>query len=116
MNLTIRMKAILATIIAALSIISLMGIYSFQSSRLILIDRTFDRELPALLGEVGNEISLKLETPILASKMMALSPLITSRSASTGDLSNYLTTIKNEFNAISAYFVSLETGAYHTHN
>ena len=116
MNLTIRMKAILATIIAALSIISLMGIYSFQSSRSILIDRTFDRELPALLGEVGNEISLKLETPILASKMMTLSPLITSRSTSTGELSNYLTTIKNEFSAISAYFVSLETGAYHTHN
>ncbi|MCG9630572.1 methyl-accepting chemotaxis protein [Vibrio sp. Isolate30] len=116
MNLTIRMKAILATIIAALFIISLMGIYSFQSSRSILIDRTFDRELPALLGEVSNEISLKLEAPILASKMMTLSPLINSSSVSTSDLSRYLTTIKNEFNAISAYFVSLETGEYHTHN
>nr|WP_241906959.1 hypothetical protein [Vibrio lentus] len=83
MQFTIRTKAILATIIAALAIISVMGIYSFQSSRAILIDRTFERELPASLGEVSNEINLKLETPILASKMMTLSPLMRQASAPT---------------------------------
>ncbi|WP_258954149.1 methyl-accepting chemotaxis protein [Vibrio coralliirubri] len=116
MHFTIRTKAILATIIAALAIISVMGIYSFQSSRAILIDRTFERELPASLGEVSNEINLKLETPILASKMMTLSPLMKKNSLSEEDLRAYLDSVKNEFNAISAYYVSNEASTYYTHN
>jgi methyl-accepting chemotaxis protein len=93
-----------------------MGIYSFQSSRAILIDRTFERELPASLGEVGNEINLKLETPILASKMMTLSPLMKQASLSEKNLRAYLESVKNEFNAISAYYVSNEASTYYTHN
>ncbi|CDT61039.1 Methyl-accepting chemotaxis protein [Vibrio coralliirubri] len=116
MHFTIRTKAILATIIAALAIISVMGIYSFQSSRAILIDRTFERELPASLGEVSNEINLKLETPILASKMMTLSPLMKKTSLPEEDLRAYLDSVKNEFNAISAYYVSNEASTYYTHN
>ncbi|MFA0012558.1 methyl-accepting chemotaxis protein [Vibrio lentus] len=116
MQFTIRTKAILATIIAALAIISVMGIYSFQSSRAILIDRTFERELPASLGEVSNEINLKLETPILASKMMTLSPLMKQASLSEKNLRAYLESVKNEFNAISAYYVSDEASTYYTHN
>ncbi len=116
LHFTIRTKAILATIIAALAIISVMGIYSFQSSRAILIDRTFERELPASLGEVSNEINLKLETPILASKMMTLSPLMKKNSLSEEDLRAYLDSVKNEFNAISAYYVSNEASTYYTHN
>ncbi|PMM29002.1 chemotaxis protein [Vibrio lentus] len=106
----------MATIIAALAIISVMGIYSFQSSRAILIDRTFERELPASLGEVSNEINLKLETPILASKMMTLSPLMKQASLSEKNLRAYLESVKNEFNAISAYYVSNEASTYYTHN
>ncbi|MFM2643896.1 methyl-accepting chemotaxis protein [Vibrio chagasii] len=116
MHFTIRTKAILATIIAALAIISVMGIYSFQSSRTILIDRTFERELPASLGEVSNEINLKLETPILASKMMTLSPLMQQTRLSEQELQTYLQSVKNEFNAISAYYVSNEASTYYTHN
>ncbi|PTO77692.1 methyl-accepting chemotaxis protein [Vibrio splendidus] len=106
----------MATIIAALAIISVMGIYSFQSSRAILIDRTFERELPASLSEVSNEINLKLETPILASKMMTLSPLMKQASLSDKNLRAYLESVKNEFNAISAYYVSNEASTYYTHN
>lgn len=116
MQLTIRTKAILATIVAALAIISVMGVYSFQSSRAILIDRTFERELPASLGEVSNEINLKLETPILASKMMTLSPLMQQTRLSEQELRTYLQSVKNEFNAISAYYVSNEASTYYTHN
>ncbi|CAH7098689.1 Chemotaxis protein [Vibrio chagasii] len=116
LHFTIRTKAILATIIAALAIISVMGIYSFQSSRTILIDRTFERELPASLGEVSNEINLKLETPILASKMMTLSPLMQQSRLSQEELQTYLQSVKNEFNAISAYYVSNEASTYYTHN
>lgn len=106
----------MATIIATLAIISVMGIYSFQSSRAILIDRTFERELPASLGEVSNEINLKLETPILASKMMTLSPLMQQTTLSEEELRTYLKSVKNEFNAISAYYVSNEASTYYTHN
>ncbi len=106
----------MATIIATLAIISVMGIYSFQSSRAILIDRTFERELPASLGEVSNEINLKLETPILASKMMTLSPLMQQTTLSEEELRTYLQSVKNEFNAISAYYVSNEASTYYTHN
>ncbi|CAH7241009.1 Chemotaxis protein [Vibrio chagasii] len=116
LHFTIRTKAILATIIAALAIISVMGIYSFQSSRTILIDRTFERELPASLSEVSNEINLKLETPILASKMMTLSPLMQQSRLSQEELQTYLQSVKNEFNAISAYYVSNEASTYYTHN
>ncbi|WP_394141968.1 methyl-accepting chemotaxis protein [Vibrio chagasii] len=116
MQLTIRTKAILATIVAALAIISVMGVYSFQSSRAILIDRTFERELPASLGEVSNEINLKLETPILASKMMTLSPLMQQTRLSEQELRTYLQSVKSEFNAISAYYVSNEASTYYTHN
>ncbi len=116
LQLTIRTKAILATIVAALAIISVMGVYSFQSSRAILIDRTFERELPASLGEVSNEINLKLETPILASKMMTLSPLMQQTRLSEQELRTYLQSVKSEFNAISAYYVSNEASTYYTHN
>lgn len=117
MKLTIRLKAILATIIAALAIITVMGIYSFQSSRTILIEKTFQRELPAVLGEVSNDLNKQLETPIIASKMMTLSPLITQYQGgqSQAEIQQYLTSVKNEFNAITAYFVSGTDNTYYTH-
>ncbi|MGF1754703.1 methyl-accepting chemotaxis protein [Vibrio makurazakiensis] len=118
MKLTIRVKAILATIIAALAIISVMGIYSYQSSRSILIEKTFQRELPAVLGEVSNDLNAQLESPIIASKMMTLSPLVTGYQSSQNqsDITQYLSSVKNQFNAITAYFVSGKDGTYYTHD
>ncbi|MBW3695829.1 methyl-accepting chemotaxis protein [Vibrio sp. T187] len=108
----------MATIIAALAIISVMGIYSFQSSRTILIEKTFQRELPAVLGEVSNDLNAQLESPIIASKMMTLSPLIIQyqNSQTQSDINTYLANVKREFNAITAYFVSREDGNYYTHD
>ncbi len=63
MKLTIRNKAILATVSAALVIIAAMGTYSFNSSWNILIDKTFQRELPAVLGRGEQRFKCSTQRP-----------------------------------------------------
>ncbi len=60
--------------------------------------------------------TLSWKTPILASKMMTLSPLMQQTTLSEEELRTYLQSAKNEFNAISAYYVSNEASTYYTHN
>ncbi|MCW8328790.1 methyl-accepting chemotaxis protein [Photobacterium sp. SDRW27] len=118
MKLTIRTKAILATIFAVLVVITAMGTYSFNSSWNILIDKTFHRELPAVLGEVSNDLNAQLNVPITASQIVALSPLFTQYPGNTSqnEMSSYLSKVKNEFNAITSYFISAEDNTYYTPN
>ncbi|MCZ8489293.1 hypothetical protein O9992_25675 [Vibrio lentus] len=107
----------MATIIAALAIISVMWGLPFQSSRAILIDRTFERELlPASLGEVSNEINLKLETPILHQNDDAVSSDETSLTLSEKNLRAYLESRQKRTNAISAHYVSNEASTYYNNN
>ena len=116
MKLTIRNKAILATVSAALVIIAAMGTYSFNSSWNILIDKTFQRELPAVLGEVSNDLNAQLNVPVTASQVIALSPLFTqySSNSSKQEISAYLSEVRTEFNAITSYFISDEDKTYYT--
>ncbi|ELR66374.1 methyl-accepting chemotaxis sensory transducer [Photobacterium marinum] len=114
-KLTIRNKAILATVIAALVIITTMGTYSYLSSWNILIDKTFHRELPAVMGEVSNDLHAQLTVPVTASQTLAVSPLFTqyTSQAATEDIAAFLADIKREFGAISAYFVSADDNTYY---
>ncbi|WP_075764279.1 methyl-accepting chemotaxis protein [Photobacterium proteolyticum] len=116
MNLTIRNKAILATVTAALVIITAMGAYSFNSSWNILIDKTFQRELPAVLGEVSNDLNAQLNVPVTASQVLALSPLFIHYSSDTSKqkIATYLSDVRTEFNAITSYFISADDYTYYT--
>ncbi|MGF1722008.1 methyl-accepting chemotaxis protein [Vibrio kyushuensis] len=115
MKLTIRAKAIISTVIAALLIIGVMGTYSVNASWSILLNKTFERELPAVLGEVSNDLNAQLDVPVIASQVLATSPLFTDYSASTpqADINQLLAAVKQEFSAITSYFVSRETGTYY---
>lgn len=114
-KLTIKSKVVISTIIAVLSVISLVGYYSFNSSWNILLDNTFEKELPAILGEVNNDLNSKLEAPIIASKTMAVSPLFTEYqdNTSTEYIVRYLQDVKKQFNAITSYYVSNVDGSYY---
>jgi methyl-accepting chemotaxis protein len=114
-KLTIKSKVVISTIIAVLSVISLVGYYSFNSSWNILLDNTFEKELPAILGEVNNDLNSKLEAPIIASKTMAISPLFTEYQddTSTEYIVRYLKDMKKQFNAITSYYVSSVDGSYY---
>ncbi|MGY3572577.1 methyl-accepting chemotaxis protein [Vibrio paucivorans] len=114
-KLTIRAKAVLATVVAALVIITLMGTYSFVSSWNILIEKTFQRELPAVLGEVSNDLNRQLDGPIVASQALASLPIFTQYSSSTSEqeITQLLSSVKQEFGAITSYFVSAKDNKYY---
>ncbi|MCW8335765.1 methyl-accepting chemotaxis protein [Vibrio paucivorans] len=114
-KLTIRAKAVLATVVAALVIITLMETYSFVSSWNILIEKTFQRELPAVLGEVSNDLNRQLDGPIVASQALASLPIFTQYSSSTSEqeITQLLSSVKQEFGAITSYFVSAKDNKYY---
>ncbi len=114
-KLTIKTKVVISTIITVSSVIASVGIYSFNSSWDVLLDKTFNNELPAILGEVNNDLNAQLEAPIIASKAMAVSPLFTQYQDDTSEeyITRYLIDIKNQFNAINTYFVSNKDGKYY---
>ncbi|MEZ9232104.1 methyl-accepting chemotaxis protein [Vibrio amylolyticus] len=115
MKLTIRAKAIISTVIAALMIIGVLGMYSVNASWNILLNKTFERELPAVLGEVSNDLTAQLEAPVITSRVLASTPLFTQYSSSTSqaDINAFLAAVKQEFQAITSYFVSGDDGTYY---
>jgi len=77
-------------------------------------------DLPTALNEVKNGIELELANPIIVSKEIAYNLFVNNWLSNNEDTSqqasfiDYLSAIKKENNAISAYIVSKESGNYYT--
>ncbi|GIU20273.1 methyl-accepting chemotaxis protein [Shewanella colwelliana] len=120
-KLNIRRKVVLATITSVVLSIFLISVYALSSSRSIILDSTLNRELPAVLGEVANDIDAQLLMPITVSKVMA-SDLNYQRLLAQGEpddthigIIESLVNIKQKFNTITAFLVSNTSGRYFTH-
>jgi methyl-accepting chemotaxis protein len=115
-NLNIRTKITAATVAAVIVIISIIGFYSFNLSWNLLLKKTFENELPAVLGEVNNDLNSQFNIPVIASRTISKSPLFLEYENDTSAeyISRYLKDIKKEYNAINSFFVAEKDGNYYT--
>ena len=120
LNLTIRRKVVLTTLTAVVLSILIVSAFALSSSRGIILEAAIERELPAALGEVANDLDAHLLLPITVSKTMS-SNLYTQQYIANGEdaegqeqLIDYLKMIQSKFNTITAFLVSGETGKYYT--
>jgi len=120
LNLTIRRKVVLTTLAAVVLSILIVSVFALNSSRGIILEAAIERELPAALGEVANDLDAHLLLPITVSQTMS-SNLYSQQFITDGEqtdkhpqLINYLKKIQSEFNTISAFLVSANSGHYFT--
>jgi len=122
LKLNIRRKVVLTTLASVVLSILIISTYSLSTSRSIILESTLERELPAVLGEVANDIHAQLQMPITISKMMAHN-IDYQDVISRGDtpdtherIINYLTNIQQKFDTITAFLVSGNSGRYFNPN
>jgi len=120
LNLTIRRKVVLTTLTAVVLSILIVSAFALNSSRAIILEAAIERELPAALGEVANNLDAQLLLPITVSQTMS-SNLYSQQFISNGEnidehqqIVSYLKGVQNEFDTISAFLVSANTGHYFT--
>ncbi|MPY23724.1 methyl-accepting chemotaxis protein [Shewanella psychropiezotolerans] len=120
LKLNIQRKVVLTTLASVVLSILIISVYSLSTSRSIILESTLDRELPAVLGEVANDIDAQLLMPITIAKVMAnnvdYQQVIRSgdRADSHQKIISYLNNIQQEFDTIAAFLVSSESGRYFT--
>ena len=119
-KLNIRRKVVLTSLVALVLAIIIVSAFAVTSSRSIILEGTIERELPAVLGEVANDLDAQLLMPITVSRVMA-SNLDYQNFIRNGEQKseqdkaiNYLAQVKREFNTITSFFVSAKTGQYFT--
>ncbi len=120
LNLNIRRKVVLTTLTAVVLSILIVSMFALNSSRTIILEAAIERELPASLGEVANDLDAHLLLPVTVSRVMS-SNFYAQQFIKTGEQSDqqqqiiaYLEKIQLEFNTISAFLVSVNTGKYFT--
>ncbi len=120
LNLTIRRKVVLTTLTAVVLSILIVSAFALNSSRTIIMEAAIERELPAALGEVANNLDAQLLLPITVAQTMSSNLYSQQFIANSEQEKNhqqvitYLKNIQNEFNTISAFLVSANTGKYFT--
>ncbi len=120
LNLTIRRKVVLTTLAAVVLSILIVSAFALNSSRAIIMETAIERELPAALGEVANNLDAQLLLPITVAQTMS-SNLYSKQFIANGEQESnhqqvitYLKNIQSEFNTISAFLVSAKSGKYFT--
>lgn len=120
LQLNIRSKVVLTTLISVVLAIILVSSFALKSSHSIIEKGTLERELPAVLGEVANKLDAQLLLPVTVSQTMAgnsdYQQFIRSGEdeAAHGQVAAYLKQVRDEFNSITAFYVSAKTGQYFT--
>ncbi len=120
LNLTIRRKVVLTTLMAVVLSILIVSAFALNSSRSIILEAAIERELPAALGEVANNLDAHLLLPITVSQTMSSNTYYQQfiiDGELEGDRQQLIDNLKNiqsEFNTISAFLVSAKTGNYFT--
>lgn len=120
LNLTIRRKVVLTTLTAVVLSILIVSAFALNSSRAIILEAAIERELPAALGEVANDLDAHLLLPITVSQTMS-SNLYSQQFIANGEprdehqqVISYLKNIQGEFRTITAFLVSANSGHYFT--
>ncbi|MCP4326754.1 MAG: methyl-accepting chemotaxis protein, partial [Alteromonadales bacterium] len=120
LNLTIRRKFVLTTLTAVVLSILIVSVFALNSSRSIILEAVIERELPAELGEVANSLDAHLLLPITVAQTMS-SNVYSQQFIADGEqetqqrmLTTYLKSIQSEFNTITSFLVSANSGNYFT--
>jgi methyl-accepting chemotaxis protein len=71
LNLNIRRKVVLTTLTAVVLSILIVSMFALNSSRTIILEAAIERELPASLGEVANDLDAHLLLPVTVSRVMS---------------------------------------------
>lgn len=113
-SLSIKHKTILATVLAIVLVIIVLVSTTVSQGRKIILDKTYTQQIPAALGEVSNQIQLDLETPLVVSEVMSNLQLLTEYSGQSGEqISTQLDVFKQQFNALTAFFVTTVDNSYY---
>ncbi|MCG9580142.1 methyl-accepting chemotaxis protein [Vibrio tubiashii] len=113
-GLSIRHKTILATVMAVILVIVVLISITVSQGQKIILDKTYSQQMPAALGEVSNQIQLELEKPLVVAEVMSqLQPLTDFYGQDSGQISSQLAAIKQQFNALTAFFVTTVDDSYY---
>ncbi|EAT13564.1 methyl-accepting chemotaxis protein [Bermanella marisrubri] len=121
-NLAIRHKLSLAIAAALLLSVIISTWISNNAMREMVIGRIEVEEIPASLNAVSNAIAKEINTPLAISKAMAQNTFLRTFQEQgepedrLGEIQEYLASMKNQNNAITAYLVSGKSNKYYTHN
>ncbi|KJY81902.1 chemotaxis protein [Vibrio galatheae] len=114
LSLSIKHKTIFATVAAVVLVIIVLLSTTVNQGQKIILDKTYQQQMPAALGEVSNQILLELEKPIVVSEVMAKLNLFEQFSGQESEqIISQLSAIKQDFNALTAFFVTTVDNSYY---
>ena len=96
------------------------NIIELKTTREMLRNKIISEELPTISKMIHNDIKLDIMAPVIASRRMAndmfLKEWVKGNQTNKQELIEYLKTIKDEFNALTAFLVSEKTQKYYNSN
>ncbi|NIB40950.1 methyl-accepting chemotaxis protein [Pseudomaricurvus alkylphenolicus] len=119
LNLRLKHKLIISMAAALLLPLIISTTFFAHSIRSLMDERMTASELPTALREVRNSMELELQKPVLISKGIAENRFVQRWLESgespeqLGDIKDYLSHLKEQNQAISAFVVSGTTGSYY---
>ncbi|RTZ17763.1 methyl-accepting chemotaxis protein [Vibrio aquaticus] len=115
--LSIRHKTMLATVSAVILVIAVLISITVSQGQKIILDKTYSQQMPAALGEISNLIKLELEKPLVVSEVMSQMALLKEfTEQDSQQVIDQLSTIKREFNALTAFYVTTINDTYYVPN
>ncbi|MFM2587684.1 methyl-accepting chemotaxis protein [Vibrio sp. TBV020] len=115
--LSIRHKTILATVGAVIIVIAVLISITVSQGQKIILDKTYSQQMPAALGEVSNQIKLELEKPLVVAEVMSELALIKEFDGQNSEqIVEQLQSIKQQFNALTAFYVTTVNDTYYVPN
>ena len=119
-KLSIRQKLMLSmvgTMLLFLLISSVLGLVMTSNS---MRERAITQELPAVVGEIRNDVLRQIGTPLARAQSIADNTFLLEWEAEgldpekTAAWDTYAKSVKEKIKAATVYWVSAETGKYHT--
>jgi len=116
-SLSIRHKTMLATVGAVILVIAVLISITVSQGQKIILDKTYSQQMPAALGEVSNQIKLELEKPLVVAEVMSQLALLKNFNGQESDkVVAQLQSIKQQFNALTAFYVTTINDTYYVPN
>ncbi|MGF1765156.1 methyl-accepting chemotaxis protein [Aliivibrio kagoshimensis] len=118
--MNIKKKLILTTVSAIVFTSTILTFIASQAATDSIEKRLYNTELPSVLLSVTEGVEKSLTTPLVVSKALATNPdylpLIQNGEldAHSQQVSQYLTSVKNEYDALTAFFIPAQSGNYYT--
>lgn len=120
MNINIKTKISLYTVLIVMFSMACVIYLSVYMTQNLVINNTFEKELPKTLINIGESINQQLSAPLTISATMANNNFIldfldqNEPSAKVTEVKQYLEQLKTHFNAVTTFLVSANSRSYYT--